>query len=272
MDVNSILAGLAGGLGGAAQGINVIQDDRLRQAQQRLQQQQQDLQVDQAKRRAVMEARQMLSGGMTVSPEQINSFSQYPEFLSGIQKQDDGSFMVQKSKQEMLIEAQIAEHEREVREKQKDQEAREQIEAMGAGYFDLPDAEKLALAIRTGDPKFPTQTPQQALTYNTALEKQKISAQSAADVARIRAQGAVDSANTRAMMSRLSTEQRNQLTYEDAVKILMSDKDMLGQAKYKMGSPEFNQAVEFLMQQSKMGSMTGSPSGGQKWSNLQRTQ
>lgn len=262
---NEILGGLAGGLGGLSEGLQQAQQDKLRQAQQRLQQQQYDLEVEQQKRRAVMEARQMLSGGMTVGPEQLKTFSQYPGFLAGIEKQSDGSFVVQKSKQEQLIDQQIREHELEVKEKQAQQEARDAIEGMGAGFYDLPDAEKMAWATKTGDAKFPIQTPEQALQHNAMLEKQRLASQSAADVARIRAQGQVDSAQTRARLAAEAAAKKGQLTWEDAAKIVLSDKDLTGQSRYRLGSPEFNQAVDAILSQAN-GQRTTT---GRLWSNFQ---
>lgn len=262
---NDFLAGLAGGLGGLASGMAQVQDTRLQNAQQQLRQRQADLEAEQAKRRAVMEARQMLSGGMKVSPEQLQQFSQFPEFLSGIEKQTDGTFMVQKSKQEMLIEQQIAQHEREVKERQQRDQYREQVEAMGADFFDLPDAEKVAWQNKIGDPKFSIQTPEQLLQHNASLEKQRMAAQSAADVARIRASGQI-------MASQTSQQGRNQLTFEDAARIVMGSKDMLGQPTYKLGTPEFYQAVDALMAQGNGPTASAPVTGIRRPSGLQRIQ
>lgn len=267
MDLNSLLAGLAGGLGGAAQGMQNVQDDRLKQAQQRMQQQQIDMQTEQQKRRAVMEARQLLSGGMTVQPELLAQMKDYPELFAGIEKQPDGQFVVQKSKQEMLIDQQIAEHERSVKEKQEQDRYREQAEAMGADFFNLSDAEKVAWQNKIGDPKFAIQTPEQLLQHNATLEKQRLAAQSAADVARIRASGQMMAAQTR-------QAGQNQLSYEDAARIVMADKDITGQMRYKLGTQEFDQAVAAIMARANAVNPTTTPAVGgvRRPSSLQRIQ
>lgn len=270
MSWNDLLAGLSGGLSGAAQGIGAVQDDRLKQAQQMLQKQRYDLEVEAKKRQAAMEARQLLSGGMKVQPELLNTWKDYPDLLAGIEKQADGSLMVAPSKQEQLIEQTIREHAMSVKEKQDQEAARDAVTAMGKDFFNLPDDEKLVWANKIGEKNFQTQTPEQTLQYNASLEKQKLASQTAADVARIRAQGSVDAANARGVIQRLAQQGKDQITYEDAVKLIRAEKDVLGQPIYKLGTKEFEQAVQYLMQQGQQHATA--PATTNRWSNLQRIQ
>lgn len=238
-----LLAGIAGGAQGAAQGYGQVQDQRMQQAQLRLRQQQQQQEMEDRKRQQVFQARQLLEGGMSVDKDTLGQFAQYPELLAGITKDaNTGMGVVQKTPQQQLIEKQLMDHERESKIRLDQMAARDEAIQMGAEFYNLPIEQRMAYQNRMGDSKFDIMTPAQELENNVKIEQTKLSGQLA--LAREYARG---SAQQGAASIRAGAQQ--QVTVEDAMNMLLKKQNAWGQPVYDPADPATVQAAQQLAQQ-----------------------
>lgn len=233
MSINTFLGGLAGLAGGASQGLQQVQENKQRQLQMQLQQRQQQMVEEDRKRRAVMEARQMLSGGMKVQPEQIQEWSQFPEALTGIEKQADGTFLVAKSPSERQMDLIIKDLEIKGRENQDRLAAKEEWDKWGQEIYNQPIEYRLALASRIGDKNLLTQTPEEELQYNARIKGEEIKAQAAMARAYASANNQQEMANLRFQHQlELLQARGGQVSDQDLLKMILSEKNVAGMPMY----------------------------------------
>lgn len=261
-----LLAGLAGGLSGASQGLGQVQDQRMQQARLRMQQMQQQQEMEDRKRQQVFQARQLLEGGMQVDKDTLSQFAQYPELLAGITKDaNTGMGVVQKTPQQQEIEWRIKEHEQEAQLRQDAMAAQEEWDQLGADVYNQPIEYRMSLAnrIRRINPKLEIMTPKQQLEDNVKIEQTKLSGQLALAREYARGSGNANVANIRA-------NNQNMVTTQDALGILMQKKNAWGQPVFDPTDPATLQAAQQLADQlnrqqgtqAQAGAPAGPPSSG----------
>lgn len=267
-----LLAGLAGAGQGAAQGYGQVQDQRLQQAKLKMQQQAQQQEMEARKRQQVMQARQLLEGGMQVDQQTLGQFAQYPELLAGITKDPNtGMGVVQKTAQQQMIEKQLQDHERESKIRLDQMAARDEAIQMGAEFYNLPIEQRLAYQNRMGDSKFDIMTPAQELENNAKIEQTKLSGQLALAREYARGQSTMGAASIR-------SNAQQQVSVQDAMNMLMKKQNAWGQPMYDPADPATVQAAQQLAQQlnqqgqQQLAQPGGQPTGQPRWSNLRRVQ
>lgn len=132
-----ILQGLFGGLG---EGMQANVDNQRRTQQLGMQQKAQDFDIEQAKRKAVMEAYQTLTPGQVVDPQQASQFKALG--LGGLEAQGD-KIVRAKSPQDQLLELKFKEAEEEANQRSKKLAVLDQIHNAGSDFYNLPLIERL---------------------------------------------------------------------------------------------------------------------------------
>ncbi len=242
------LEGLAGLLGGGAQGMETIQQQRRQNAQTQMQQKQLEMDQQETKRRAVMEAYKTLQPGQEVDPAQASEFKQLG--LGGLTA--EGSKIIKaKSPQDQMLDLTYQTAQEEAAERQRKRAVLDQVHNEGSGFFPRPRAERIALAIANGMDEKSVLLPEEELEFNPTFQGAQVAAQSRLAAARMTsgASGQI----TPAVRARL-----DQQMYDTAVRAATAkSKDVMGNVdpvKY-----EANLSAELVRAKQGVSGVQGAP-------------
>lgn len=169
-----IAEALAGLLGGAGQGLQNVQDNRQQQARMAIQKQQADLQMQEAKRRAVMEAYQTMQPGQEVDPAQASEFKAMG--LGGLEAVG-GKIIKAKSPQDQLMELKYKEAEEEANQRTRKTALLDKIHNAGSGFFELPPQARQAEWASAGLNGDDWMTPEEKLKFSPQFQSANVNAQ-----------------------------------------------------------------------------------------------
>lgn len=168
---------IAGGLAGVGQGLGQVNDLRQQAIQNQLRQREFEAQQQERKRQAVMDAWNQIEGGTSLAgmaPEQVKDFTAAGLPLA---KGPDGSLIKPKSKQQQLIETQLADREFELNKKREDEKFADELDNMDpTTFYALPPETREFMKSRAGKKDLETLTPEEKLRFSERLQSAQIAA------------------------------------------------------------------------------------------------